>query len=154
MPIRRIESGVAPSKTKFRVEAFTHTIGVGPATAVFQTLTPPKGKIWKIQAMYLNADIPAGGAAGTHDFMVYTNALLTYLIGKSTFAAAVKWNVGIWESANDAKQPTTEGAALAMISNIIISNTYPLSIVYHNDTDVNQAGNIVFRFDIVESSEI
>lgn len=137
MPISRIESGVAPAKSKLRLVGDIYTTTINSGLFELNTYTPPIGKIWEITQLYLKANPLPGGASGTHNFKLKTGAGYG-LTGVSIFSSELVWDYNMWVVADSYQRPSTETASVLALRSLVYDNDNPLKIDYYNNTDVNQ----------------
>lgn len=135
MNINRIESGIAPARSKLIVETSNDTTSIGAYGDKTYTFTPPAGVTWQIKGLRIRVAEPAGGSSGTHSIM-FKAGEVSLGEGRSVFGSIVYWANGRWSVADSAQYPTTEIAALYTLYNIKFDANTPLSIKYQNFTDV------------------
>ena len=150
MPIHRIESGVAPAKSKLIHLTRYDTDNVGALSNVTQTFTPPVGHIWKIAGLALHAYGPTGATVGTHAFSIQLDTTIITK-GISVFGSELVWNYSHWFIADSSKLPAESETALMAILNTIFFNTVPLKIKYFNTTDAIASSTRTFNIDILET---
>ena len=136
MPINRIESGIAPLKSRLIELGGTFNDTVASFGSYTKIFTPPKGVKWEIINMRLLKGFPTGGSVGTNGFTVSVgNAPQIY--GESVFGSKIEWRYNTWITADSLKYPVAEDAAILALQRIVSNRGNPLTVRFDNSTDVN-----------------
>lgn len=147
------EDGVPPSNSRMVIIDETYTDDVDAGNSAVHTFTPPVGYLWKITSIYLKVTAPSGAASGTHQFMI-ANAVSAMMRGISVFGSGIEWDGSIWITADSAKIPSTEIAALFALTSAVFDSENTLNILYYNDTDVISTGARQIEIVIEETPKI
>lgn len=129
----------------------TDTVNAGEHE--YLTIQPPKGQVWKLNYVILQAPDPVGSSSGTQSYELdYTPNGTTEIS-----IADVTGNTGtsfIYISRlfffGDTENPPLTDNQNRILQSIKISNSIYLKIDYFNNTDVNQTGSRLayFIFDV------
>lgn len=143
--------------SKYKLIDLSNDDTVAPSGEETQTLQPPQGKIYIVRLWRYYAGDPAGSGSGTHELRVKQGDLY-YCNIKSNTGAEVSVNVNLGDmlsfNGDNRESPSDDVGQRGMITSFIRA-TYdrPVSFIYYNDTDVNQAANRTLNVFVEEIAE-
>jgi len=117
---------------------------VAAAGAITVQLQPPKGFLYEVIYIYYRANDPAGSAAGTHKVnFTYSGVSTTSpsIVCRGTTGTTIYiTSYALIGDSAETPPSATQQFELIACGRLIASNSLPIDIEYHNDTDVAQAG--------------
>ncbi|MBC9985155.1 hypothetical protein E4P24_02050 [Haloferax sp. AS1] len=115
-------------------------------------LNAPEGKIWKLIALYLKADSPAGSNSGKHAFFVQPDGLyIPVLEGKSEHMDPVEFKGNEWSKTSTYQIPQDDETNV--LNALRTDSSQGIRIQYSNATDVSQTNTRTINA-IVEEEDV
>ena len=153
MPINRIENGVSPTTSTYKLHTILETANVNPFSYEDTYISPPIGKLWKILNMFLYCRNPLGATFGEHTYVIKSGTI-NIVMGESVFGSNLLWDYCGWEIANSSQKPGASIDAQYALNNIYLTNDNKLTIKYINNTDATQVEARDIRVSVKETTLI
>lgn len=126
------------------------TTGTVPATSGTKVIEirPPETEVYRIQLLTARAQVPTGGASGTHRFeiMLGENDIYNKVVyGYNDWNAEVYLTMNYFKTAKAPMEPATADTQIMNLKGVLITNDSPLYIKYSNLTNVTQDKPLIIR---------
>jgi len=121
------------------------------------TLQPDEGYIYKVRSIFIDIPDPAGSGANNHVLScllggetasTYKHFFIASDFGNDITVYGMNGFIGTSESPSGASEQHS-----IIYHDLICSNSYPLDLLYKNNTDVNQTGTRTVKFLVEEIPE-
>lgn len=129
----------------------TQTGSVTAGTTETVEIYAPTGAVYRPVALNINIVADATWTTGDHYVIVRTAGDLNAMLGKSTYAADVRFQYGEWET-DDSGQPATSAGQQAVLSNLKATEKSPIKLRYKNNGDAAQDNDRKYSFSFEEVS--
>lgn len=153
MPINRIEDGVPPTESTYKLYTILESANIPPFTPEDTYISPPTGKLWKILNVFLYCRNPLGAAFGVHSYTL-TSGEINIMLGESVFGSNLLWDYCGWETADSKQKPDTNIGAQYALNNIYLTDDNQLTVRYINNTDATQVEARDIRISVKETTLI
>jgi hypothetical protein len=124
----------------------TGTIAVSGTKLI--EIRPPETEAWRIQILTARAQVPSGGASGTHRFeiMLGENDIYNKVVyGYNDWNAEVYLTMNYFKTAKAPMEPAAADGQIMNLKSILITHDAPLYIKYSNLTNVVQDKGLIIR---------
>lgn len=111
-------------------------------------IKPPKDEVWKMKLLTARAQVPTGGASGTHriELLLGVNDIYNKVTtGYNDWSAEVYMTMNYWKTAKAPIEPVAPSDQIRLVQDIVITNDSPLYIKYSNLTNVVQDKPLIIR---------
>lgn len=151
--ITRIEDGVPPSKSTYKLHTVLDPANVLPFTSEDTYISPPIGKLWRILNMFLYCRNPLGATFGEHSYTLRSGDI-NIILGESVFGSNILWDYMGWQLADSRQEPDSNIGAQYALDNIHLTPDNQLRIRYINNTDSTQVEARDIRLSVLETTLI
>jgi hypothetical protein len=129
----------------------SQTATVSSSGSQTTTVTAPSGTVLTVVGLQVVIDPPPGATTGNHTIQVKgPNEAVSYLLARSTFDQDILINNSVIATANDFVRPGSPVVQSQTIRSIRADDTDGISLVYDNDTDVDQTERRTIRLLVLE----
>jgi len=130
----------ATRRTIRMVDVSVEDMNVAAGTIAYFSVTPPEGEIWKILNCYIEFPVPDGASSGTQAVRIIPGSQSWWLASnlmESSFNVPIGLRYSEPMPDTEVFNPTDRKVFFDAISNLRLTNAYPLWLRYNNYTDVD-----------------